>query len=316
MAEEVVVEKTVVKAPDAKAVEKKVEVSAKDAVIEKSLADYDDESAAGDDKKAEEKPSYNFKRFQELDPEYDSEDKLFGAVKNLKEEKTRLQIAAKGSKAIDEDAEIKSLRGWTKKSNEELFVGALVTEYMESDMDEPTAFKKAQEKLAAAKEKDPEAIELTALRTRKSLKALIKEKEDGIMAQVENARKEEKPETDDDLFEQVRGKVNTIEDFLGMKLGDTPDAKKKIYGKVEAALTKTQRAKLLKDPEFLADAFFFHTNKKQLTKAISERGTGRASMLDKLDKAPAVSPPTPIRHLGDKQPSTDKFGKDFKSNFK
>lgn len=292
--------------------EKPKDEKLKEEVSEKTIADFDDDEAVEivsdegnltvngkqKEKDAPAEKGINLSRFKEISPDIDSEDKLFETLKQLHEENPKLKILAKGTKAIEQDKDIQGWKGWLSKNDEDLYKGHLVGQYEEAGYPTDKAIEKAEEKLEKAKADNPDIIEMTALQVRSGLNKAIETKGKHIIDALQNAEAGLTKETKEDTTkfnEGIIAKLNEKETFLGLKISSNPEGKKKVFGKAEKIISQGELATLLKDPDFLADAIFLHTNKKQLEKTISERSSNtRASMLDKIDKAPAVKPPVSV----------------------
>lgn len=265
------------------------------------LSDFEEKEETPADPKEPAKvetPKLNLSRFKEFadeDEEFDSEDKLVDAFKNLKGKTSKLELIAKGNRIIQEDKDIKSWNSLLQLSGEDLVKEGLTYNFMNAGFSEKVANEKAQAKIDKAKENNPDFIEEEEMKLRGSLRTSINQRATELQNQITEAEKslpqKTKKETET-LTTSVKEKIQSTDNFLGLALGGDEDSIKKIRTKTEKLLDNESLTKLLKDPEFLADALFLHANKKGLQKAITDRSAStRASMLDKIDKAPAVKAP-------------------------
>lgn len=297
MADEAVKEE--VKAPETKEVKKEAPAPVKEEGVV-TLSDFEDEpkDAPADNKEQKpvaETPKLNFSRFKDLDEDVDSEDKLYESFKSLKESNSKLGIIAKGNKIINEDKDIKDWNSLLQLSGEDLVKEGLTFSFMQAGFSEKQAAEKAQAKIDKSKDSNPDFIEEEEMKLRGQLRTSINQKASELQKTLldaeESLPKKTKKETES-LAQTVKAKIQSTDNFLGLALGADEDSIKKIRGKAEKLLDGENLTKLLKDPDFLADALFLHANRKGLQKAITDRSSStRASMLDKIDKAPAVKAP-------------------------
>jgi len=263
------------------------------------LSDFDDDAPIKDkDGKVTpvaEATKLNFSRFKEVDEDIDDEDKAIGRLRAYKEENANLKIVAKGNRVINEDKDIRDWNSLLQLKDEELVKEGLVFSFQQAGYDEATAKKKAEDKIAKATDLENDFIEEEAVKLRGQLRSSINGKATELQKQIadaESALPKESKKEQETLYTTVREKIQGKENFLGLELGGDAESIKKIRGKAEKLMSDDKFQKLLKDPEFIADALFLYANKAGLEKAIKERSSStRASMLDKIDKAVPVNRP-------------------------
>lgn len=256
-------------------------------------------------------------RFQELDKEIDSEEKLLDSYKKTREENLKLRLLAQGRDAIEKDEEIKGWRQWIGRDDESLYQAELVNQYTHNgNLSKEAAIAKAKERLATAKEKNPQEIEDTAMKVRAGLKTAIQEKESDYVAALEDAGKTLTPMKFDTTFvDTARKQLSKTESFLGLKISKNEAEKKKMLSEVEKEMSPEKMQEALKDPEFYIQVAFLRKYGAQYAAAIASKGSGKAKVILSLPKAPASAGAGASKKVvsSSKEKKDQKFNpKDFK----
>lgn len=279
------------------------------------------DTGAGADKgkKADIKKSdipLSLSRFQEVDKEIDSEDKLLDSYIKVHQENKQLKLLAQGREAIEKDEEIKGWRQWINRGDDELYQAELVNQYTRhGNLTKEAAIEKAKERLATAKEKNPQEIEDTAMRVRAGLKEAIQGKEEHYVTELQKAGKTlDLTKIETTVIDTARKQLSKTESFLGMKISKNEVERKKMLGEVDKVIASDDLQKALKDPDFLIQVALLRKYGPQYAAAIAARGNGKAKVILGLPKAPASAGAGAGKKVVAKKDKSDKgFNpKDFK----
>jgi len=240
-----------------------------------------------------------YSSLREIDSDITDEDDAIARYKNTKDENTKLKIVSQGRTLIDTDSDILGWKQTLEMSQTEKAELAFYLKYKNDGHSEEKAIQKAKDKIASLEEVDVEAIEDESVKLTKWLNDSIKGKTKFIEEEI--LKNNVTLDVEDNVLSQIGTHILDTKEFLGMTLPKDDEKRNKILKDADTFAKTTEFKKILKDPKALAEIALFLKHKDQWTKNIKQRGTSKASIIDKMASAASVSPRSIERQKVEKQ---------------